>query len=75
MWLKEIVVCDVDEELAGGAVGIGRTRHGGRAPIIGEPLAASLRMGLPVGFLAHIGGEAPPWIMNPGITRWNMTLS
>ena len=39
------------------------------------PLRASLRMGLSVGFSLRSGVMPPPWIMNPGMTRWKTVPS
>jgi len=40
-----------------------------------NPLAASLRTGLRAGFSLKSGSNPPPWIMNPGITRWKTVPS
>ncbi|MNC88945.1 hypothetical protein D3C83_48240 [compost metagenome] len=40
-----------------------------------SPFEASLRTGLRVAFCLKSGSNPPPWIMNPGITRWNRVPS
>ena len=69
----DAVVRDIDEELRRWRCAAPRVRAIASVPrTLLSPLVASFWIGGWVGFSTSSAVNPPPWIMNPGMTRWKM---
>ena len=74
--VEERVVGDVDEELRGRRMRVGRARHRDRVVVVLESVVGFvLDRRARSAFCFMPGSKPPPWIMKPSITRWNTVLS
>ncbi len=74
--IEEVVIRDIDEELVGGRIGLVAEAMASVPRMLDRPFCHSFLMGPREPRRWSISGvKAPPWIMNPSMTRWKIVPS